>query len=75
MQEETPLLLTKKWLAVRFGFYASASGRVNYPALYRKVLTPEVLAGAGLSTDDVHRMNRATFNREQSARLIQILQL
>lgn len=71
---DAPLLISKKWLCWHFRL-VHPGGKCNYPALYQWILTPDVLAAMGLSTDQVRRPEFKTFNRVQTVRLIELLAL
>lgn len=69
-----PLLLSKKWLCHHFGLVGPA-GKTNTEALYKKVLTPDILQAVGLTADAVRSRSVRTFDRPTSMRLIEALGL
>lgn len=69
-----PLLISKKWLCIHFGLIGPA-GKANTEALYRKVLTPDVLQAVGLSEAVVRCRTVRTFDRTTSIRIIAALGL
>ena len=73
--EKPPLIISKKWLAVRFEMCAAGSGEINYRRLYRLVLTPEVLAHIGKTLPEVRCRSVKEFDAITSRKLIEILQL
>lgn len=71
---EVPPLITKKWLCCHFGLI-TPRGRLLYRALYRKVLTEEVVLAVGLSIAQVRRQDLRTFDAVTSAKLKSVLML
>ena len=69
-----PPILTKKWLAFRFGCQYPA-GNFNYKRLYRLVLTVEVLAEIGYTPESVKGPRVVEFDAVASRKLIKILDL
>ncbi len=69
-----PPLITKKWLACRFGLMHE-SGNIDYKKMYRKVLTPEVIRELGSTVEEIRCKNLRTFTRQQTNILIRILEL
>jgi hypothetical protein len=72
---EVPLLMTKKWLCIYFRLYNPHSQRAYVDQLYRKVLTPEVLAKVGTTQTEIRHVSHRTFNREQTVKLISVLDI
>jgi hypothetical protein len=70
---QTPYLITKKWLCVRFGCYNSSG--CNYKRLYTCVLTDDVLLKIGLTPDLCKSKSFKTFTAVQSNLLKNILSL
>lgn len=60
-----PLLLTKKDLAAKFGLIRPC-GQYSTKMLYSKILTPDVLATAGLTEADCRKGSFRTFTATQS---------
>ena len=73
-QEPPPPLISKKWLCWRFEL-VQPSGRPNYGQLYRKVLTPRVIAAIGATPEEIRAVSVRTFTREQTIVLIRLLDL
>lgn len=69
-----PPLITKKWLCCHFGLI-TPKGQLQYRALYRKVLTADVVKACGLKMDEVRRQDLKTFDAVTSANLKRILML
>lgn len=69
-----PPLISKKWLCDRFRLRLPC-GTINYKALYRKVLTPEVIAALGAAPEEIRSRNVKTFTRQQTIILIKVLDL
>lgn len=73
MNGSCPELITKKYLCYRFGLLAGQ--RPNYPLLYSRVLTPDVLHQLGATEKEIRVRNFKTFTRTQSLILIKVLAL
>lgn len=73
-QSAVPELITKKYLAARFGLI-HPSGRITYKRLYEKVLTPSVIAALNCTEQEIRNCRVKTFTRQQTLVLIQILGL
>ncbi len=72
--EAPPPLISKKWLAIRFGLM-QRSGYIYYKGLYTKVLTPEVIAAMNCTTEEIKDSRLRVFTRQQTLQLIEILGL
>ncbi len=72
---EVPRLLTKKWLCIYFNLYNPHSNRTYVNQLYQKVLTPEVLEKVGTTQSEIRHVSHRTFNREQTVKLISVLEI
>lgn len=69
-----PMLISKKWLCVHFDL-VYPGGRVNTRALYSKVLTPAVIRSMGMSVMEMRSAALKTFDRQQTIKLIKLLDL
>lgn len=69
-----PPIITKKWLAWRFGCVHPCR-KFNYSRLYRLVLTPDVLLEIGYTPETVKGPGVQEFDAVASAKLIKILSL
>jgi hypothetical protein len=67
-----PVPLTKKWLAHFFACTYSGE-KINQGRFYALVLTPEVLACAGLTQSQVRNRKFKTFTVNQSRKIIAAL--
>lgn len=72
--DQPPPLIDKKWLCKRFNLILP-SGYINYKRLYDMVLTAEVIAALGATTDEIRNISFKTFNRQQTLILIDVLGL
>jgi hypothetical protein len=70
--EDWPPLLSKKWLAARFGCLM-ANGQINRRRFRALVLTEEVLERAGIPVEFANSKNCKTFNAIHSMQLTTIL--
>lgn len=67
---EVPALISKKWLCVRFGIHGRADG-----ALYKKVLTPDVIQQLGVEPEQIRNQRIRVFDAVTSNKLKEILSL
>lgn len=71
--EAWPLLLTKKFLAIRFGCWSDSRQTILTKRFRARVLTPEVLHRAGIDPEVAYSCSCKEFDALQSQRLTQIL--
>lgn len=69
-KKEVPALISKKWLCVRFGIHGRAHG-----ALYKKVLTPDVIQQLGVEPEQIRNQRIRVFDAVTSNKLKEILSL
>lgn len=72
--EEVPMLISKKWLCIRFGLMRPG-GTIYYRGLYEKVLTASVIAGMNCTEQEIRNARLRVFDREQTLKLIELLGL
>lgn len=72
--EEVPMLISKKWLCIRFGLMRP-DGTIYYRGLYEKVLTASVIAGMNCTEQEIRNARIRVFDRQQTLRLIELLGL
>lgn len=73
--EPAPLILSKKWLCVRYECVSLKSNRMNYKRLYRVVLTSSVISAIGMTEAEIRRRDMKEFDALTSARLKNVLGL